>query len=1629
MGYVKDESFYFDQTNDLLVKLKKSIFEIGYYSISQGDEKAAKQFHNGICYALSAKFLMEERNYGVGGGKRYFNWLQQAIVSYKKNAAISNRDPTDIKRKLLMQYHRQFLYTELELLQKIQYSQNIRSNHIKLRVDFENIITFLLSKDAVVTNFDVLKFYCEIKENAVYGKIKYKKLVDIINKYVAGNSEVFEEIINSTKKNGKGKSYKIESLADNILMGFYKKLDGGGANENFMVTSKDFALLLGEAILAEKKRYHDNYGAFLLKRGLYPFGIGNEDYKQQVMTNSLTEREAKYNVLMSSLANIDKSVYVSLLSPTHAMAISVIKDRTSTYWTFFDPNNGAKVYDNYAEFKSHVDNLLTKEGYFNQSVKDTLVANFDFSVDYIKFEENPNHKNDDSVWKRARDGEEAYVLKSMKENKIIFDINNSKNTARIIDFALYDDSNKVKNIVVEINSDTIVFNVHIENYSVDSVFRELKKDINRILKYQVENGMIKDISYSGYISPFKGAPLSLFKGTPPGKYKDIPCYNPELESLNARAKNAIQTLDLLSQGRVSPVEISSDPKAALTTFFDSGSDELTNREILKNITDSKYYLKSRQELLTLQYVSTNNPEFATIKPHQALEFSKEWYVNKVENKLWLMNNSIKYNINNASNSSQNLTLALDLNLSIKRQINLGVLYLYYASKGEKNKFKNKINKYNELNYVSASGFASKYELEQLDKFRQNFYALDEIKYIDIHKKVLTEKMENGIKLDDSGGYQLMVNDKVFNLFCHKSRDGYIYSVYNTEGWEYSFSANNQENANKKLSLILNDYLSDLNDGRELLQIEYHLYHLEFPVSSDFYAQVPLGNLYQQKIVSERDKLVKLGMTYLNGDTISYSTLYDMGMAIDGKIITTAAISANANWRNHLHFDPSKLNDFYTATYPTNPELQLSLKVVRKLFINDDSASSLLLPHHDPLVVNEAQKRLDTIKHFVNTDGKISPYLWRGFATVTATSSRLQSIGAYTGKATQLFSIARLSVSSVSMSKRLQDPNLSDEERQEIIKQLALGWSSTVADFGTDVMQPAFNKLHYYFNKKLSSGSRYGAARLGYQAGAKSAKYAGSALNMASAAFDIYNAIDNLSKAIKETNPELRNDYFINSSFSIIGAAVSIATAVALAIGMSTAGPIGILTGAAIMLGGMTYNAIRQVEYIKREIDLSGWEIFKTGIRLAFGTEPEQYIVQRLKDKDKDKEKLEKHIKDLLENAFEQRIKPMGYNNYLYVNEEIDLSPVKKYVFVYKIDHAENYSEYDINNIIREKNLTGYMHDDNYEFSDVFSGKRNYKVPYVYRYALMRDARSPLSENELNHWKKTVNVDDFHIIEKDVIDLHNRNAQNNAIIKDMDMFNIHPALNSMRSYWHDRNKDTETSILSIKSDNVEDFSTHFNLGWGNDLAIGYKGYKNSFDVGQGSKIFIGGDKEDVFYLMDNVEASVHSPASVLDGQDGSDTLIVMGLRFGNEGYELNLARGYVKYINNELRLATLLSIENAYGQKDKKDLLIGNDNVNVLNGGGGYTEDRLEGGGGNDILTLLRGTAVGGEGIDTYIISSASYSAAHVVIYEDAQDEVSIIQLQAKSDRIESIELKNNDIVIRFIDDYNYNSTVVLKDAI
>lgn len=135
MSLVSEHSFKFGQSRDLLDKVKSSLFEIGYYSVTPGNVKAAKEFNDGLCYALSAQFMIAERNYGAGGGKQYFDWLNTAINSYKKNAQITNSDPNDIQKKLLMQYHRQFLYTELERIQKMQYSQYVKMNYDDIKKD------------------------------------------------------------------------------------------------------------------------------------------------------------------------------------------------------------------------------------------------------------------------------------------------------------------------------------------------------------------------------------------------------------------------------------------------------------------------------------------------------------------------------------------------------------------------------------------------------------------------------------------------------------------------------------------------------------------------------------------------------------------------------------------------------------------------------------------------------------------------------------------------------------------------------------------------------------------------------------------------------------------------------------------------------------------------------------------------------------------------------------------------------------------------------------------------------------------------------------------------------------------------------------------------------------------------------------------------------------------------------------------------------------------------------------------------------------------------------------------------------------------------------------------------------
>lgn len=687
--------------------------------------------------------------------------------------------------------------------------------------------------------------------------------------------------------------------------------------------------------------------------------------------------------------------------------------------------------------------------------------------------------------------------------------------------------------------------------------------------------------------------------------------------------------------------------------------------------------------------------------------------------------------------------------------------------------------------------------------------------------------------------------------------------------------------------------------------------------------------------------------------------------------------------------------------------------------------------------------LATVKTAVTTDGIIKPELQHDLTQTTAKPTAFQSLGQKVGAGTQVIGALTLSISTYGMAKRLQDPNISEEERAEITKQLAISWSSLSVDFGTDLMQPTFDKAYNVFSKKLLSGAYAGTGRLGYKMAAKTARFAGTGLNLASAGFDIHEAIEHFSKAVNEKNPDLRTDSIVNGSLAVIGAAVSIATAIALAIGASAAGPIGIIAGAGIMFGGMIYNAVRQVEYIKREIELTGWQEFKTGFRLAFGAEPEQEILDKLSEEQK--RKMHEFRVELVNTTYNKIIQPMGFNTLLYVNEKVDLTPVKKYIFIYKLDSRYSGSTEEWLRKYTNDPISGYLSDQDIRGSVSTDLSRS----DMERYYIMRYKRKPLSANDYQKWRETVNVEDFDIVEINESDLDNRHSQDNLIIKNDELFKTHSYLNGLSDSWLVNNEVTTTIEISKNIDgnintnfnfyeysttesirtnqygNNPDKSTHFNPGRGNDIIVGYKEHRNSFDVGEGEKIFIGGDKEDTFYLMGDVRASSHSRTTVLDGQGGSDTLILLGLRFG-KGYYVDLERGMAKYIDDELSVASVSNIENVYGHDGFYNEIKGDMNDNFLKVGDG--EAYLEGRAGNDILALNRGVAIGGFGVDTYVISSNEITPINVTIIDTGRDELSSILLPVNVVDIRSILLSGNDVIISVDEKKHSDGKILLKDV-
>ncbi|MEQ5091680.1 MARTX multifunctional-autoprocessing repeats-in-toxin holotoxin RtxA [Providencia rettgeri] len=120
---IDKQSFHFSQGGDLLDKLVTLIPEVGNKLVTNGNDAKSKEFREGLCFALSARYMIEERVNGLGGGKAYIEWLKDIVQAYNDNTPNKKLDIDTVADKLLNQYRRQDLGLVIKDLLSLQFSQ------------------------------------------------------------------------------------------------------------------------------------------------------------------------------------------------------------------------------------------------------------------------------------------------------------------------------------------------------------------------------------------------------------------------------------------------------------------------------------------------------------------------------------------------------------------------------------------------------------------------------------------------------------------------------------------------------------------------------------------------------------------------------------------------------------------------------------------------------------------------------------------------------------------------------------------------------------------------------------------------------------------------------------------------------------------------------------------------------------------------------------------------------------------------------------------------------------------------------------------------------------------------------------------------------------------------------------------------------------------------------------------------------------------------------------------------------------------------------------------------------------------------------------------------------------------
>ncbi|ASV33427.1 RTX toxin [Candidatus Hamiltonella defensa] len=432
----KEYSFDFNQGPALLHKLKDIIPEIAEVLMTNGDKKNAENFLQGLCLGLSARYLMEERVHGPGGGRKYMLMLEYIADQYSKTVSRKDASINAVKNQLLNRYYRQLLGPMLKDVLSLHFSQCLPLNSDAAKKAYID----QLNKSGLFSNHKInhsTKDFCIDSYQSFMDRLRQ------INKntFIHFGSPNHAMVISIHKKNKE----------DPGIWSFYDPNKGTKA----VNTYKDFRDFMDNL--------HEVWPAFG-----YNFTQPSQDYL--VYYNEFFEGEFDEKEIIDAnswkVAWHNESSYLFRALKEQNISFKLEKEMTGkvTDYTLTKDDNG------FEQIQSVTFQLTDKE---NKQTSITFpgITNFDQAINQLKG--------------YATDGETFF--RTLKEQQTLVAFKTV--TAKVIDYVLRaDDKDKIQSVTFEINDKkgnkiNTVINVTYPNQNTfEQVKGNLLANVNKIIE-------------------------------------------------------------------------------------------------------------------------------------------------------------------------------------------------------------------------------------------------------------------------------------------------------------------------------------------------------------------------------------------------------------------------------------------------------------------------------------------------------------------------------------------------------------------------------------------------------------------------------------------------------------------------------------------------------------------------------------------------------------------------------------------------------------------------------------------------------------------------------------------------------------------------------------------------------------------------------------------------------------------------------------------------------------------------------------------------------------------------------------------------------------------------------------------